>query len=469
MPPSFEGPQSARAVVTWLTGQIHAGVWPPESRLPPERRLADQLGVSRSTIAVAYDELQALGLVDRRRGSGTYVHGDLWGLSPDWKRYLEGAAFRPTQSLVQRYRLARQNPSHIDFSMADTGPALWPAGDLTHLLATVPVTADLGYADPRGIPALREAVAAEMTRRIGRPIDSDTVLITTGAQQALYLIVRALLRPGDAVGLERPSFYYSLALFQSAGVRLLPLPMDSEGVIPDGLEAVMRAHRPAMILLNPTYHNPTGITLQASRRQAVKDLTRRWNLPVVEDDAFYHLQVAGTPDPPAPLAGEDTERRVLYVGTLSKIVAPGLRIGWVIAPKPLVDRLADIKGQIDLGVPGLVQRWAALLLTSPEWSRHVKRVQAELRSRREYLELALASFGQQGATWTTPNGGLYVWIRAPEGLPDRARLDHAISAGVVYVPGTVFGAPDGYARINFVAPAREQLQEGLRRLLPVLA
>lgn len=298
MPPSFGGPQSARTVVTWLTGQIHAGVWPPESRLPPERRLADQLGVSRSTIAVAYDELQALGLVDRRRGSGTYVHGDLWGLSPDWKRYLDGSTFRPTQSLVQRYRLARQNPSHIDFSMADTGPALWPAGDLTHLLATVPVTADLGYADPRGIPALREAVAAEMTRRIGRPIDSDTVLITTGAQQALYLIVRALLRPGDAVGLERPSFYYSLALFQSAGVRLLPLPMDSEGVIPDGLEAVMRAHRPAMILLNPTYHNPTGITLQAARRQAVRDLTRRWNLPVVEDDAFYHLQVAGTQDPP---------------------------------------------------------------------------------------------------------------------------------------------------------------------------
>lgn len=461
---SSRGPCSTRAVVSWLTAQIHDGVWPALSQLPPERRMADQLGVSRSTVAAAYDELQAMGLVDRRQGSGTYVHGDLWGLYPDWSRYLEGAAFRPSQALVQRYRAARQRADVIDFSTADMGAELWPAQDLTQLLASLPVAEDLGYADARGLEALREAVAREMTGRTGRPISPDTVLITTGAQQALYLITRALLRPGDAIGLERPSFYYLLPLFQSAGIRLWPLPMDGEGLVPEGLETLIRAHRPAMILLNPTYHNPTGTTLTEARRDTVRELTRRWNLPIVEDDAFHHLQIAGKPSPPPPLAQQDEGRRVLYIGTLSKIVAPGLRIGWLIAPKPLVDRLADIKGQIDLGVPGLVQRWAAALLTSPRWPLHVQQVQEALRLRRDALRDALAPVGAQGATWTEPAGGLYVWVRAPGELPDRLRLERAIAADVVYVPGQVLGAPDGYIRINYVARSSEQLREGLQRL-----
>lgn len=457
-------PGTVREVVAWLANGIHDGTWPPETRLPPERSLAAQLGVNRSTVAAAYAELQARGLVDRRQGSGTYVHGDLWGIAPDWKRYLDRAAFRPVQPLVQRVWEGRQRPDVIDFSQADPGPSLWPRDTLAGILAGLDIGDTLGYAHALGLPALREAVAEEMVRRHAMATDPDAVLITTGAQQALYLIALGLLRPGDAIALERPSFYYSLALLQSAGIRLLPIPMDEEGLLPDALGPLIERHRPAMVWLNPTYHNPTATTLSLERRLSVLELCRRWNLPIVEDDAFGYLSVEGTPDPPHPLRKLAHGQQVLYVGTLSKIAAPGLRIGWMAAPRPIVERLADVRAQIDLGLPGVAQALAAGLLRSPGWPTHVAIVRRSLRERLRLFDEAMAPLADAGADWSLPHGGLYVWIRFADGVPDRTRLERALAAGVVYGPGRVYGAADGFARINYVYQPPDRVAEGLRRL-----
>lgn len=458
---------TARDVAAWLADQIHSGMWPADGRLPPERVLALHLGVARGTVASAYDELQAMGLVDRRRGSGTYVHGDLWGVAPDWTKYLEGAAFRPTQALVQRYRDARRQASVVDFTQADLGSALWPSRSLRQCLPGIDVAGALGYADPLGLASLREAVATEMARRAHVSADPESVLMTAGAQQALYLMVHALLKPGDAIAIEKPSFYYSLSLFQSAGIRLLPIPMDREGLDPEGLEALVRRARPAMVWVNPTYHNPTTTTLVMERRLALLDLCHRWNLPLVEDDAFAHLTAAGSSPPPPPLKAIDHGHRVIYVGSLSKIAAPGLRIGWIIAPRPVIDRLADAKGQIDLGMAGLMQALALAFLTSNAWPEHVDMVQRELAVRRDRFVAGLNALRAQGldAEFEVPAGGLYVWVRWGPPISDRRRLERAVERGVVFAPGRVFGADDGYGRFNYVWEHPGRAAEGLRRLV----
>ncbi|MDA8194015.1 MAG: PLP-dependent aminotransferase family protein [Thermaerobacter sp.] len=456
--------RTAQEVVQWLTQAIYSGVWLPDTKLPPERTLATDLGINRSTVAAAYDELQALGMVDRRQGSGTFVHGDLWGVTPDWTRYLSTAAFRPTEPLVQTFRDARGNPGTIDFTQADLGPELWPTRELAQLWPAVDLASVVGYPPPLGHGKLREALAVEMMRQYRMAVNPETILITSGAQQALYLIARALLRPGTAIAIEQPSFYYSLSLFQSIGVRLLPILTDGQGLLPDALSDLMKRHRPAMIWLNPTYHNPTGTILPLARRQAVLSLAERWQVPVVEDDAFAHLRVKGAPSPPVPLRALGDDKRVLFIGTLSKIAAPGLRVGWIVAPRAIITRLADIKGQMDLGTPGLVQVLAASLLRSPAWPLHLNRVEAVLRQRRDAFCAALEPLGRTGARWTVPDGGLYVWLRWGDHLPDRVRLLQAIAAGVVFAPGRVYGADDGSARLNYVFLPEERAAMGLQRL-----
>ncbi len=447
-------------LVRQLAAEIHAGIWPPGSRLPPERTLAAKVGVHRSTVALAYDELRAMGLVDRRQGSGTYVHGDLWGLTPDWPRYLAEGGFRPTEPLRRRMREVRLRPGIIDLTRSDLGPELWPRLSLSGLEDAIP--AALGYADPFGLPALRAAIAVQYRQEYGMAVEPDDVFLTHGAQQALYLVARALLRPGDAVALEHPSFYYSLELLQSAGIRMLPVAMDGEGVLPDALDAVMERHRPAMVWLNPTFHNPTSTTMGLLRRREVLSVCHRWNVPVLEDDAYGNLGV--DKDPPPPLKILDQTQRVIHVSTLSKILAPGLRIGWILAPRPVLERLSDVRSQVDLGDAGLTQAWAASFLTSPAWPQHRTFVRTSLRSRRDALAAALASIAPGSFTMSLPAGGLFAWFQWERQETDRARLERAVAAGVVYAPGRIYGMPDGYGRINYVTEAASRLQAGLQVL-----
>ncbi|WDL98392.1 aminotransferase-like domain-containing protein [Alicyclobacillus sp. ALC3] len=458
------GPRTVRELVEWLVASIHEGVWLPATRLPPERSLAQQFGLNRSTVAAAYVELQARGLVDRRQGSGTYVRGDLWGITPDWPRYLEQAAFRPLAPLARQIVETRQRADILDFSDGNIGPDIWPVDNMQRLLSDVHLNAALGTGHPLGSPALREAVSLDMKRHLDTQVDPESVLITAGAQQALYLVARGLLRPGDSIAIEKPSFYYSQALFQSCGVRLLPIPMDGEGVLPDALKELVRTHRPAMVWLNPTYHNPTGATLNIERRRAVVALCNAWNLPIVEDDAFTHLQVAGTPKVPPLLFRLAEQSSVLYIGSLSKVVAPGLRIGWVVGPRAIIDRLAEIRSQIDAETPGLMQALAATLLLSPGWQSHLQAVSQVLRQRRDAFNRSLSALAGLGITWTLPAGGLHFWLRFGASMPDQLRLERAVMSGVMYAPGRLYGAEDGFARLNYVRMPPAQAAVGLSRL-----
>jgi DNA-binding transcriptional MocR family regulator len=450
-----------RSIAAELADRINRGELPPGERLPSERALAAAVGIHRSTAALAYAELEADGLVERRRGSGTVVRGDLWGVAPDWPRYLAGSAFRPTEPLLRRLQDGRHLPGMIDLSEGSAGSDLLPTDLVAHLLRDFATPPELGYPDPRGDLELREAIALDFARRHGAPApDPATILITAGAQQALYLLTRVLLRPGDAVGIELPSYAYSLPLFQSAGVRLLPLPVDGDGVDPAALRPLAERHRPRLIIVNPTFQNPTATTLPRARRERLLDACRSLNVPLVEDDAYARLAFAGEPP---PLKALDADGRVLHVGTLSKTAAPGLRIGWVIGPVPVVARLADAKLQMDFGADRVVQWLARRLLGSDLWHAHVGALRTALQTRRDALvrELRMA-FGPD-LTFQIPEGGMYLWARFTRPGDDRRRLEAAVRSGVLVAPGRLYGAADGYVRIAFRTD-EASLVEAARRL-----
>lgn len=451
-----------RGIVTDIAEQIHTGRLPVGGRLPTERALAQELGVNRSTVAVAYAELEAIGLVERRQGSGTYVRGDMWGVTPDWPRYIAEGAFHPTAPLLQRIRAARRQPGMIDLSEGIPGASLLPRGALVEQLHRLTLPDDLGYPDPLGEPCLRAALARLHQREHGMRVDPAAILVTTGGQEALYLITRGLLRPGDAVGIERPSYYYSLALFQSAGVRILPLPVDDQGVQPQAIRALHERHRLRMVLLNPTFQNPTGTVLPTARREEILSICRSLSLPLVEDDAYGLLSADG-PTPP-PFKALDRDDRVLYVSTLSKTVAPALRLGWITGPAAVIDRLADVKRQIDNGLNSPVQHLAAAFLDSPAWGEHLAQLRLRLGQRRDHLLAELRTRLADVLTAERPAGGLNLWARFKQPGNDHDRLEAAIAAGVVVAPGRLYGAPDGHVRFTHALVDGPTATEAVRRL-----
>lgn len=451
-----------RAIVADIAARIHRGDLPPGTRLPPERELARQLGVHRSTVTVAYDELAADGLVERRRGSGTTVRGDLWGVAPDWARYLSEGPFGPTASLHERIVAARRIPGLIDLVEGMIGPELFPRARLERAARALTFPTELPYPNPRGEPQLRAILARRYAEEHGLTLDPEQFLITTGGQQAVYLIARALVRPGDAIGIEQPSYYYSLPLFQALGVRLVPLPVDDEGINPDALAAAYNRYRLRLILATPTYQNPTTTTVPLARREALLSVCRDLNLPIVEDDGYRQLALDGEP-PPALLA-LDRESRVIHLSTLSKTIAPGIRIGWAVAPAPVIARLAEIRRQIDFGMSPIVQWLAADLLAAPDWDAHLHQLRRGLRARRDRFAAMLADRFGSSLHFTLPAGGLHLWARWDGPGDDRRRLDAAIAAGVSFAPGRLYGAADGWLRLGFSKVGEAEMDEAIERL-----
>lgn len=451
-----------RAIVADFALRINRGDLPPGTRLPPERQLAAQLGVHRSTVTVAYDELAADGLVERRQGSGTIVRGDLWGVAPDWERYLAEGSFGPTKPILQRLRAAKEIPGLIDLVEGMIGPDLFPRAPLERALRGLAFPAELPYPDRRGEPRLRAIVARHYAEAHGLAIDPDRILVTSGGQQAVYLIARALLRPGDAIGIEQPSYYYSLPLFQALGARLIPLPMDDEGVRPETVRDAFARHRLRCILITPSYQNPTVATMGRERRERLLATCSELNLPVIEDDGYRALALDD--EPPPSLLALDRESRVIHVATLSKTIAPGIRVGWAVGPPPVIARLAAIRQQIDFGMSPLPQWLVADLLDAPEWPEHLVRLRVALRARRDaFAAHLIATFGP-AMHFQLPAGGLHIWARWHAPGDDLQRLDAAIAAGVAYTPGRLYGAEDGWLRLGYSHATEDAAAAAVRRL-----
>lgn len=459
-----------KQIAEYIESEIVSGKLLPGQLLPSERELADELQVNRSTIITAYDELQSDGLVVRKKRSGTYISQEIWvgprKRIPNWGMYLEGGMTLPNLPIVQKLRNETLKNEIINLASGELSSDLLPSNQLASILKEFPFQEPLGYAHPLGSEPLRKTICRHMETYKKTLLQPESVLITSGAQQAIHLIVQCLLKPGDTVAVENPSYAFSLPIFRSAGIRVLLLPVDENGVNPDDIISLQRKHRIRMLFLNPDHQNPTGTKMSLERRKRILELSSDYGMPIVEDDPYSLTSFDGEVGP--ALKSMDDSGNVLYVSSLSKIVAPGLRVGWVIGPREVIERLADGKQQIDFGHSVLSQWVANQFLSSPDFDDHILNLRKQLKARRDEAVSTLERLSDNKIVCFVPRGGIHLWCRVGPEIDEYSLFEEAMKGGVAFVPGSIMGSDKGYARFTYGRANCQQIREGLTRFIQTL-
>ncbi|MEH7885418.1 PLP-dependent aminotransferase family protein [Bacillus sp. JJ1609] len=431
-----------QVIINYIKDQITNGTWPIGSRLPSQRELAKRFGVNRSTVVTALDELTAEGLVEGKLGVGTVVVNNTWTLmrsnAPvNWNEQVQLGTHQASLATVQAINLAESDENMIQLSKGELSKDLFPLEEMKEVISKVGrELMPFGYEDPKGNPALREAISNYLKPK-GIEAPPSSILVVSGALQALHLISIGLLQRESTVFLENPSYIYSLSTFQSAGMKLQGIPMDQEGVLPHLIEAT-RDHRKSVLYCHPTFHNPTGALMGETRRKELLQMAERAQLPIIEDDVYGDLWLDSPPPP--PIKSYDKHGNVLYLGSLSKSLNPGLRIGWIAGPQGVIDRLADLKMQTDYGSSSLSQRVAAEWLSSGKYEQHLLIVRKQLRERRDEVLTALETHLGRYAEWEAPKGGFFIWVKMNPEIPLTDLYRKAFANGVLINPGRIYAA-----------------------------
>jgi 2-aminoadipate transaminase len=391
-----------------------------------------------------------------------------------WRLAARAEAMNP--SAIRDILKVTERPGILNFAGGLPSPETFPVAAMRAACAAVlaegqaSARAALQYAASEGLPELRQWVASEMARQ-GAHISPEQVLITTGSQQGLDLIAKVLLDAGAPLLVETPTYLGALQAFAPMQPRVDSAASDDEGVQPEALRAQLQAAPtpPRFMYLLPNFQNPTGRTMPEARREAVLAVCRAHGLPIVEDNPYGELWFERPP--PAPLLARWPEG-VLYLGSFSKILAPGLRLGYVIAPPALYPKLLQAKQAADLHTPGFNQRVVIEVLKNDFLARHVPGIRALYHAQRDAMTAALQQhMAGLDVRWTHPQGGMFVWLRLPEGLHAQALLPRAVDAGMAFVPGAPFYAhqPDPRTlRLSFVTTTAAEIERGMAALAQVV-
>jgi 2-aminoadipate transaminase len=335
----------------------------------------------------------------------------------------------------------------------------------------------LQYGETEGYKPLREMIARHGTR-YGINAQAENILITTGSQQALDLIGKLLINAGDRILVEAPTYLGALQAFGVYGAEYVSVACDENGLRTDLLEATLRSGPKFMYVL-PNFQNPGGTTLTTERRSELVLLANKYGTPIVEDDPYGQLRYEGEHLPPLvlldrvnmPRDGGYTLGNVIYLSSFSKILSPGLRLGWIVAPREVIDKLVQLKQGADLHTSTFAQVVAYEVARENFLDEHVKKLRTVYRERRDVMLDALAQYFPAETTWTRPKGGLFLWVTLPEGMEATELLAEALKQNVAFVPGDSFYAPNGptqdgrrHLRLNFSYALPEMIREGIRRL-----
>lgn len=434
-------------------------------RLPGVRQLSREFAASAATVSAALARLAALGLLRAEPGRGTFVAGRRARPDPDYS-WQSPALGRTRVDPRRAARLGAHGAAEdIQLSWGYTAAELQPSEALRAQAARaargprawsmVPVV---------GLPDLRRVLAAEYGAEPG------DVLVVPGGQQALVFVLRTLAEPGDTVITESPTYPGMVLAAQAAGLELAAVPADLDGIRPDLLADALERTRARVVYLQPGCANPTGAVLGAERRAQVLALAAEHGAFVVEDDWARHLGLDGPPPP--PLLTEDAHGHVVAIATLTKVVAPGLRIAAVVARGPAGERLRTARIAEDMCVPALLQETALGLLTSPAWPRHLKLLRSRLAERRDAMVAHLHAHGAHLRPTRPPRSGIHLWVRLPEGVDTGGLAAAAQAAGVLVGDGAhyfVDEPPAPYVRLSYSAASEPQIAEGVRRLAGLVA
>jgi 2-aminoadipate transaminase len=506
---------------------IVEGELAPGERLPPERRLAALLGVNRTTVVNAYRELAADGLVSGQVGRGTIVthrsrrpgtgsqsrsHPVAGGHEPSWVAELETGVYPPQRSsftATERTRntpipwpqlftpatevmndpmlhdamIVSARPDVIRLATGTPSPRLYPINTIRELMDEALHNHGqilLQHTPTEGYGPLREALAgwmADFARDAGSQLDlhPENVVVVAGSQQGLYLLARTLIEPGDLIAVESPTYLGAAQVFRAAGARLLPIPVDEDGMNVDLLQDLIPRRRPKLIYTLPTFQNPSGTVMGMGRRMRLLDMAARYQIPVIEDDPYGALRYEGRHLPTlAALDRSAGRQNVIYLSTVSKMLFPGFRLGWVAAAKPVVERITLMKQIVDLDTNALAQ-WAVWAFFERDLLRdHLAMLNRAYPIQRDRMLAALDRYGDGLITADRPDGGIYLWCKLNDGLRVRDLLPEAAREGVIFAPGESFhvdaasGRGRSSIRLNFTLPNDDEIDEGIRRLANAL-
>jgi DNA-binding transcriptional MocR family regulator len=426
------------------------------------RHRASPVTVQRAVAALA-----AEGLVEPRPGRGTFVTGrPAAETSPDlsWQAVALGA--RAVDEAPLQELMALPPPGAIPLSSGYLQSELQPVGAVGAALARA---ARRAGAWERGPVEGREELRAWFAREAGGAFRAHDMVVCPGGQSALSTTLRAFTAPGDAILVEAPTYVGAIIAARAAGLRVVPVPSDADGVRPDHLAEALRRTGARLVFSQPLYANPNGASLSPDRRSAVLDALAGAGAFLLEDDWSRDLAIDG--DPPPPLAADDREGHVVYLRSLTKSSAPGLRVAAIGARGAAGARLRGARIADDFFVSGPLQEAALEIVSSPAWRRHRRRLRGELGARRDALAAALARRLPALRVTSMPAGGLHLWVALPEGTDDVALANAAAAEGVVVFPGRPWfpaDAPGPFLRLTFAAAAPDALDEGVRRLARAL-
>jgi len=389
-------------------------------------------------------------------------------MDPNFARRM--GAVRP--STIREILKVTEQTDIISFAGGLPAPELFPVADI--LAATENVlrengAAALQYGPSEGFSPLRETFAAESRKR-GIACSADDILIMTGSQQPLDLAGKVFLDAGDCVLTESPTYLAAIQAFQSYEVRFAAVPTDDQGLIPEALPELIERERPKFLYTIPNFQNPTGVTLTPERRRKLYSIAARYGLIVVEDDPYGALRYTGKDIP--PVKSLDTEGIVIYHSTVSKTIAPGLRVGWVVASEEIRRKYTIAKQAADLHTSSLDQRIVHRYLSEFDSEAHVERIRRSYGERFAIMDAALKQTMPPGFTWTHPEGGMFLWVTCPEGMNTNDLMHSALARRVLFVPGQDFfsdASGQRFMRLNFSNASPEQIREGIGRLAEVCA
>jgi 2-aminoadipate transaminase len=461
-------------IVGALSDAIASGELAAGEKLPPTRELAGLAGINHLTAVRVYRKLRELGLVTSEVGRGTFVREAAATLrdggapdSTDWQRYvlpplIESSGDRAMDEMYRHSQARGLIPLSVGYPSAE----LFPFDQMREAMGDALDSHDsraLQYTDIAGLPELVEQVTALSAER-GAPEDPGNLLITTGARQGLTLAARAVLRPGDVAACESPSFMGVLESLRDVGVRVLPVPVDDQGLDTDALEELLGRQEIRLLAIQPRCHNPTGSDLSAERRARLLELARRHGFFILEDGIYADLRFEG--EDPGSLR-RDGPSHVIYVDSLSKIVGGGLRVGWIASSGPVRDRLLYEKRADDMHTATLTQLALARFLAAGEYPAHLERARAFYRERRDaLLEAATKHLGGL-ATMHRPGGGGHLWLTLSLAVDEGELMTEAVRHGVTFVPGAAMIPEPGvgtYLRLSYGFLDPDKLAEGTHRL-----
>lgn len=455
-----------RQIADQLREEIERGRLPAGAQLPTVRQLATELAVTRLTVQTAYAELQSGGWIEATVGRGTFVSAQA-AVQPRWSA-IHGAA-TPAAVIGDLLQMS-QRQGLRSLASASPDPALFPEAEFWASLEAQREQSRLiaGYGPAAGDALLRLELAAWLAER-GVTATPDDILVVAGVTQGVALAAQALAQPGDSVLVEQPTYVGFLHQLRAQGLNPVAVPVDADGPLPDAVAEAASQQRVRFFYTIPSFQNPTGCCQTAERKSRLLELAERFDFYLVEDDLYGLLAFDAAPPPPIKQA--DSAERVVYVTSFSKTLTPGLRLGMLVAPPALRERLTALRIAADLGSPLLLQRALAAFLQRGDFRRHLRRTLPLYRERRDATLRALDAFMPPGVQWTRPHGGLCCWLTLPPhpglGATPHLMLQQgwAVAPGHVFMSGTT---GDHHLRLCFGNSTPETIRRGIEVLGQVI-